>query len=209
MPTRLSRLARRRREERLKKELQESLLPERPPLLDKAEMYRSFDAGYFGNRVRYWRSREEIEQDSYRGLFSIRSKVRANPVALYEIPYAKLDEAIARLPHSHRNPGLLFFETPPHHKNVIQGEVLRHYDLVLEYTRAPGPMRHAFAAERLVAHGITAKLILQDRLDPADYDDLMRLLELYPGHVVEFSTFRIPVGTVPGRKTVVWEVRFY
>lgn len=45
--------------------------------------------------------------------------------------------------------------------------------------------------------------------DAASYEDVRELLKLYPNHVVEFSCCDRSVGSVPGRNTVIWEVRLY
>jgi hypothetical protein len=41
-----------------------------------------------------------------------------------------------------------------------------------------------------------------------DYDWLQELLEIYPDHVIEFSSYSVPVGNLQ-RCLVVWEVRKY
>lgn len=54
---------------------------------------------------------------------------------------------------------------------------------------------------------LLGKLLLRELLTPGSYADLEALLECYPGHVVELSALDRCLGTVPGRNTVVWEVR--
>lgn len=51
-----------------------------------------------------------------------------------------------------------------------------------------------------------ARQILRRHLWPGSHDDLMLLLEQYPGHVVELSATDRQ-WSIPGRNAVVWEVR--
>ena len=45
-------------------------------------------------------------------------------------------------------------------------------------------------------------------VDPSSLDDIIGLVDDYPEHVVEFSTFSVNVGLLQ-RPTVIWEVRRY
>ena len=179
------------------------------PITTKSRMYNRIIQGKFGPTQRCWMSREEVEDSDYRGEFSLRSMDVSHPIKLYHVPYEVLDETIAGLPPDQRNTQIIFYESPPEHRKTIQGELCRDPELYFEYTRVAKPMRFAFDEERLVAKGLTAKILLQQHLLPSDYDDLMDLLDTYPGHVIEFSAFNCCVGTIPGRRMIVWEVRLY
>jgi hypothetical protein len=41
------------------------------------------------------------------------------------------------------------------------------------------------------------------------YEEFLMLGELYPGAVIEFTSYEIVLGNLKGRNTVVWEVRNY
>lgn len=73
---------------------------------------------------------------------------------------------------------------------------------------APGILRYAMA-KASVYSGLVARHILECHLWPSSYEDLLALFELYPDSVVELSACSFEVGTVPGRNTIIWEVRNY
>ena len=43
----------------------------------------------------------------------------------------------------------------------------------------------------------------------SSYSDLEALMEIFSDSSIEFSTYRIPVGNIKGRNTIIWEVRNY
>ncbi len=55
--------------------------------------------------------------------------------------------------------------------------------------------------------GIIASTILRHYCDPDSLDNIYRLLEEYPEHVIEVSVCDKNIGTVPNRNTIIWEVR--
>lgn len=57
--------------------------------------------------------------------------------------------------------------------------------------------------------GLKAKLILQENLSPKSYDDIQELLEIYKDHIIEFENYKINLGNIPHRNTLIWEVRKY
>ena len=71
------------------------------------------------------------------------------------------------------------------------------------------PWRDGFARFRQEAVGSAVWPILREYCTPADEENLRRLLEEYPGHVIEFTVCGKEVGLVPGCRAVVWEVRLY
>lgn len=172
----------------------------------KAVMYRLLYAGRFGNYPKAWQSLEEVERSGYVGEVSIRSRETANPLRLYHVPHNELRETVGKLADCYLKAGLVYCESPPESQVIIQGE----YDgYSLTYTYAKPPMRIAFDQQQFRTAGGHAKLLLRSRLEPNDLDWLYSLLDDFPGSVVEFSAFRIPVGEIPGSKCIVWEVRHY
>lgn len=69
-------------------------------------------------------------------------------------------------------------------------------------------MRRAFENYPSIhRRGLPARCRLRALLQE-DYDWVMELIDLYPEHVVEFSTMSVPCGTM-NKRTVIWEVRKY
>ncbi len=59
------------------------------------------------------------------------------------------------------------------------------------------------------AVGLTAERLLRAKMTASSYSDLQTLLELYPSSVIELGVYATPVGELPNRNTVIWEVRNY
>ena len=177
---------------------------------NKTQMYELLLAGKLGNRVRAWDGLKALEASGYRGQVSLRSKNIADPVAVYHVPYEMLHEVLDANHLCHRT-DIVYSESPPDEMRVIQGELTRspYCGLFFKYTFAPLPMRSAFDQGSFqYAEGLRAKLLLEHYVDPSSLDDLYELLDEYPDHVIEFSSFAVPVGVL-GRLAVIWECRLY
>lgn len=98
---------------------------------------------------------------------------------------------------------------------LLQGEVQQavpgcgRCGLELYYTTIAKPMRQAMAEQAATVWGLKALAILQTSLCANSYEWLQELIKRYPGHVIEFSTYRCRWGTLPDFNTVFWEVRRY
>lgn len=91
---------------------------------------------------------------------------------------------------------------------MLNAEVARtHEGINLRYKVGNMVMRQAMNnPERAI--GLKAKIILEYYTDPASYDTIMELLDMYPDHVIEFSVFDKAIG-IFNRPTIIWEVRKY
>lgn len=69
-------------------------------------------------------------------------------------------------------------------------------------------MRAAFQEELRELFGPPVVPILRMILDTRSSENLERLYDMYPGHVIEFSVFKRPVGIL-GWNTIFWEVKRY
>ena len=103
-------------------------------------------------------------------------------------------------------------ETTPDHLCVLQGEVGRTWrgleGLCGTYTRLR--MRESLRAGLLRPIGGATVLAWMERfMDPSSRDDVLALLDLYPAAMVEFACYERDVGVIPGRNTIIWEVRDY
>ncbi len=172
--------------------------------------YDLYQRGYYGNKLRTWNSLEEILDSGYHGLVSTRYKLPDSRFSLYAIPVkdlaAKIDQEIAR---GAKKEYIVFNETAPDNSLTIQGELQqteRH--LTLFYSTKKCSMRQALKVARQI-EGLKVEYLLRHYLTPSSYSDLEELLELYSGHVIEFSTFSMTLGDRKGRNTVIWEVRDY
>lgn len=106
----------------------------------------------------------------------------------------------------------------PNHRTTMQGEICRTVEglygfiAVAEFCGRVGlpPMRISMA-NGMHGHFYRAQVraLMQIYMDPASQDDVDALLELYPNATIEFASADVCVGNIPGRNTIIWEVRNY
>ena len=153
----------------------------------KAEFYRRWQLGLLGNRPKSWLTVEDLAADPYTGTVTARS-MQKSFASMYRVPKEK---AILMY-------GYKFNESPPDELLVIQGEAMRSpRGLELTYSYDKLPMKQC-------SFNYTSGLRALYMLD----EDVLELLDEYDGHVVEFSTYSIRLGTCH-RRTIIWEVRTY
>jgi hypothetical protein len=70
-------------------------------------------------------------------------------------------------------------------------------------------MREGLAKDGKQVYGATAARLMREFLNDKSFEWVQYLLDSYPDHVVEFSTYDVEWGTVPGHNTVFWEIRKY
>lgn len=178
----------------------------------KKKSYELWRKGFFGNRLRIWDSLEELLEDTYNGTVSMRYKGSAGGgFCSYEVPISKIPEIQEEWVKQGANiNSITFNESAPDHKLLMQGEVMLDdttpYELF--YSTDRKKMRDALKNGKR-AKDLTAKLILEHFLNPSSFSDMQELFERYPNHVIEFSTYSTNLGNIPGRNTIIWEVRNY
>ncbi len=178
----------------------------------KVECYERYNAGAFGNKPLTWDSPEEIRKSGWSGRVCIRSKIgtrRGN--VRYNIPLSELDKEIASLMESDvKIKHMRFNQSMPDEHLTIQGELMRtERGLYLLYSTIQFPMNEALRREQKHVFGLQAHMLLRQNLYPSSLSDIEALLEIYQDSVIEFSSYKIPVGNIPGRNTIIWEVRNY
>lgn len=177
------------------------------PVLTKRDFVRRYAAGEFGNASPTWPSLPRPVH--VRRKYHIRNRIAGGPT-WYNIPGLFLPERWRTVCRCHAPETLYVSEMAPTEKTLLQGEVRqseRHLDVLL--TCVPLPMREALAVDSWSDYGLGASLALRTCLCPSSWEWLNVLLDRYPEHVVEFSTYAVNWGTIPGYNTVFWEVRRY
>ena len=178
----------------------------------KVQMYDLLKVGAFGNRFRIWDTEEEFKAAVDAGFDWL---VGVRIVGVPGLPYyhhKTYDEAVEigqRLKAKYGYP-VRYYEASPDPFITIQGEFVE-ADMgpMLEWSTVKTHMRAAFAAERLMAFGPQARLVLKRVLSEGSYEDFLALGELFPNATIEFTAYEIFVGDIPGRNAVIWEVRHY
>jgi hypothetical protein len=179
----------------------------------KQECYRLYERGFFGNKPLTWGSFNEIIESGWKGGICMRGK---RGIKREKTRYDLSLEEIRKEIKEWEKQGILeneiaFNQSMPNEEHlIIQGEMMKSYRWIeLLYSTVKKPMNLALREESKNIHGLKALTFLRHYLYPSSYSYMMGLLELFPDSVVEFSTYDIPVGNIPGRNTVVWEVRNY
>lgn len=181
------------------------------PVLTKADFVRRYAQGEFGNHSPTWANLKEWKKDKRKpvGLYHLRNRIPGG-VTCYNVPMDEVEQRWNEL--GEKVTSLMYLSSmAPHEHNLIQGEVVQHErGLELLYSDVKDkPMRDALHERTLYAYGLKALNILKTTLCSNSYDWLQHLLDEYPHHVVEFSTFARNWGTLPRYNTVFWEVRLY
>ena len=91
----------------------------------------------------------------------------------------------------------------------VSTESAKEYLPELFYSRVAKPMREALKEKSFNVTGLEAEILLRYYLCSRSLEWLKILLERYPEHVVEFSSYGVNWGTLRGYNTVFWEVRLY
>lgn len=191
-----------------------------PPVLSKADFAVRYAKGEFGNASPTYRTCEELLRVGERypgampvpGKYHLRSKVPGGPTE-YNLSWSA---AVARWCDKPNPGGWYCSAMAPEDRKILQGEILLmdaslglSSGLYLNYNTKRLPMREGMALESKHAEGPRARLILMHALCPNSLDWLGVLLDRYPLHAVEFSTYECNWGTLEGFNTVWWEVRKY
>jgi hypothetical protein len=181
---------------------------------NKRECYDLYDKGLFGNRALSWDSYEELLKSDWRGDVCIRGKGNGIPRidVKYNIPHSLVGREVERLVKKGYPEGVLrFIQSMPDQSLSIQGEVIDYNTggFEITYSLVQKPMNLALAEDTRFAKGLAARIILRSRMDSSSFEDLQALLEIFPESAIEFSTYDVCVGDIPGRNTVFWEVRNY
>lgn len=175
----------------------------------KIDFYERWAKGEFGNRLRVWNSIAEIDP-SYTGPIGIRNKVPGGRWCRYAIPQKDLEKVRQEFINDGAPASTMTYgEMAPDDKMTLQGELIQtECGLRLHYSLAKRLMRDALRERSFYVEGIRVYHLLRTYCDGSSYDDLMDLLDNYPGHAIEFSCYTHRLGTC-NRNTIIWEVRDY
>ncbi|MCK9569155.1 hypothetical protein M0R72_09450 [Candidatus Pacearchaeota archaeon] len=182
-------------------------------VLTKSDFVRRYQLGEFGNHSPTWARVEDFLAEHPLGdgqKYHLRNRVTGG-ATWYNIDEDGVEFAFYDLLNSGvKSESLYLSAMAPTELTLIQGEVVRApWGLYLYYTQVAKPMRDALAEKAESVSGLTALMLLKRYLCQRSYEWLEYLLDEYPGHAVEFSTYGKCWGTVPGMNTVFWEIRQY
>lgn len=205
----------------------------------KEECYAFYEEGFFGNKPLTWNSYEKILESGWKGNVCMRSKRGHGVdrrQTTYNIPIEKVPDEIKKWEaKGFPRESITFNQSMPDDHLLIQGEYtdwtwsgfidipldskvnIKPQDKHLWYLRQPAllyttikkPMNLALAEQTLRAWGLNATFLLKMNMSESSYADLQELINMFPKSTIEFSAYDISVGNIPGRNTIIWEVRDY
>lgn len=182
------------------------------PVNTKRDFAKRYANGEFGNRTRTWTSIKSMLEDSpphHSSLYHIRNKV-AGGVTFYDVPGEDLCDKWEAVMMSGYNPTDFYIsEMAPTDKTLFQGEI--YYEggeMCIFGSRAKMTMREALKDSGKTYRGLEALSTLRVFCDHWSSLHIDHLINCYPGHVIEFSTYSQRCGTEM-LNTVIWEVRNY
>jgi hypothetical protein len=174
----------------------------------KPDFARRYKAGEFGNGSPTWDTAQEFRRSGYRGIVHLRNRVAGG-----ETYYNKSPEELLFIWGAVRDPAAWYCSAMAPHTEygTWQGELVETAQgLELCWTSAKQPMRQAMAHYQGTDYGLPVVMALRRWMCPNSLEWTYELLRRYPGHVIEFSCFSRPWGTLyPKFNTVFWEVRKY
>ena len=181
------------------------------PVRNKADFYRRFYAGEFGNHGPMWDSLEGWEREhDPNGLYAIRT-LSVGGRCDYNIKPQDIPSRTHAL-HLDGWRHLNWSQMIPDIAIRTQGEFTRSAQtgiLELNYSSLRVPMRQALRERSRAVRGAEATAILRNSMNGASYDWSAYLLDAYPDHVIEYSALEFNWGSVRGQNTLIWEVRQY
>jgi hypothetical protein len=183
-----------------------------PPVLNKRDFARRYKLGEFGNGSPTYDTLERFLNDfefNKSMLFHLRNRI-AGGVTHYYTPAQEIQALWES--KQYRDQWYCSAMVPKEIEEtlLLQGEVQETpLGLYLYFSRIAKPMREALRVKSEEKCGIIALCLLKAAMCWNSYSWLRVLLDRYPGHVVEFSSFCKQWGTVPGYNSIFWEVRLY
>jgi len=196
------------------------------PIDSKEKFYNLYEKGIFGNKLRSWKTLDEFKNKFE--IHKMNQSVLPKSVSLrsmqqntglytkYNVKVNNIEKNIEELISlGSKREWIRINESAPDEFLLIQGE-FGHFEYngnkkpeyELTYNTRKGKMRDCMIYAKTVK-GIQARQIMEQYLNIWSFTDIMELIDLYPNHVIEFSTYKYNLGTCPNRNTIIWEVRQY
>jgi hypothetical protein len=180
----------------------------------KNEFLALWNAGHLGNKPRTWPDLAAALDGDYRGCFSCRDGRPDSRLSRYNVPYDRLIDVVAEMEALGAR-WVHFNESAPDDRLTIQGEYLDGFvggslsgtpwNKYLMWGTEQTQMKRVKQWHH--TQGSASLAILRAYLNDNSWDDFQALLEAYPNHIIEFSAYECFVGNLPGRNTLIWEVR--
>lgn len=181
-------------------------------IMSKSQMFRLYEAGEFGNKLRSWKGVDAYLASGFTGMVGMRYRGgEPGKWCAYNLPRTKIPGLARKWCQEGAEVNrIIVSEAAPDHRLYMQGEFCADNAMgyYLFYSTAPLPMREALKTGRH-CYGPSALMVAISRMTPASEDEFRALLERFPSAVIEFSVYHHCLGSSPRCNTLFWEVRNY
>lgn len=183
---------------------------------DKEYFLNLWTLGLIGNRLRAWSNVTELLNDpNPPALVNMRSHDPKDPrerssKTVYGIRFQDVCKEVYAKHCDGVDIARLYFNEPaPDEVLKIQGYLARGAgEYILDYSTAVNvKMQQAMQHPKKLSGLSSVTALLRKYMDPTSFVEVFELLDEYPDCVVEFSTYGQDCGILPGRNTLIWEVR--
>lgn len=180
-------------------------------IISKKQFTRLWEAGRLGNKPIIWPTIDAAERSGYPGMVAVRycgpgMSGPFRPNLQREDLRMVLTELCST---GWKESDFYVHEHIPTGAQLMNAEVRwSRGDLFLYYSTVPTIMRESLAAGGRQVKGLIARKVLSTLVFPDELDSLYRLLDEYPEHCVEFTSYRARYGTEQTH-LIIWEVRLY
>lgn len=173
------------------------------PVNTKQDFLKRYLSNEFGNRLGVWSTKQDYLNDPMKivsGLFGLRPKMQSDTCP-YDLPINEIMEKWNDNTH-------YLSQCAPDDKLLLQGYIGQ-----LGYLNNTGGFEFLYSNKSgyRMRDGLSkfGKIVRGSQVKMFDIpDEVYELLDLYPGHIVEFSTYRTRCG-IFNKKHIIWEVRNY
>lgn len=192
-------------------------LPHLPSHLpSKKAFFDLWHHGRLGNKLRSWSSPADIPLDLPVPVMFRHRHINGGGGLCFTVPRSQVSATLKRYQRLARPPVFEFNECAPDERAILQGEVFRGVGGLETFCAVRKPedwgkllrMRDVLPQAKPLA-GLAAEHLLRRHLSPASFQDVLELLELFQDHVIELTAYDRHLGDLPGRNTIIWEVRAY
>lgn len=185
-------------------------LPGTFPIRNREEYFQLWKRDAIGNHLRIWDHVEDIPDDIESVM--VREVNRNGGGGLVNV--TKTATLRKRKPTKR----VVYNELAPDERATLQAYIRKLdgvvYLLAKETAREklptrPERMRQAIRRAKCY-EGLRALEIVRNHVSERDYEDICELLDVYPGHALEFTAYGVPsVGWARHSNVIYWELRGY
>ncbi|MEA3329553.1 MAG: hypothetical protein U9Q06_02305 [Nanoarchaeota archaeon] len=190
------------------------IFPDRKRINTKERFYTLQEHGVFWNRAKVWNSYQELTESNWSGRVCMRSIRGSRNKPAYNILVENIPKKVREWKKRFgiTEEEIRFNESMPDDKLILQGELCENPAngrFWLRYSTVKKPMLTALMKNSKNLEGLAVSETLRKHMWSSDFEEIKMLAEMFPHNVIEFSSYSCEVGQIPGRNTVIWEVRNY